>query len=186
MKSANFTLPILALFLISTFSCEKAKIKRKGVDPVFQLDSALANDEIFTTLASSKVKIPLYMDSIVPVSNVLYYTSSGDSLYLSMGTAKLQNDSLKIYLSYGTGYVGYSLDITYANRAFYAVPKYSTDVLNVQTTESKKIFTKNLIKLDRENYTSGDTVYGYADVAVKTLETGRIVGTKGYFQLKVE
>jgi len=137
----------------------------------------IPNDDIFeeeldTTLTKS--------------SGVEYVVDQSSKIDLRCRTVIL-NDTLFINLGISNGFSSEGFVILFHNKSFIVKETGQTDVVIENAPEPKqKILYQKLI-LDKENYSLGDSIYGYVDFKIEKtfLNTKTNYSGKGYFRTKI-
>lgn len=202
------------LIFILLFSCEKDESKdyMKPADLPFTLiniDNQIKNAREISEL-KKKFKTLGFIDGIgkeqkMKTTNVISVLQSGKEKPFTFSSfrcfATMENNDVKIYISYNTGLSGGGIKVLKKNEIFSIRPVMWNDIGGSEDDELFKINYQKLT-LDKQNYKIGDSIFGKLDAEIvhyfpevneefkgeKFHENEKFLKTKysGYFQTIVK
>ena len=102
----------------------------------------------------------------------------------------MHNDSLWVHISNENGFAGHGLNIKINKGKFKCTPFYFTDVIVVEEKEPEIFIEKQNVILNKDNFTIGDSLYGYVYMraTVKGLEKKGLEKkyAMGFFRTKIQ
>jgi hypothetical protein len=102
----------------------------------------------------------------------------------------MQDDSLWVHISNETGFTGHGLNIKINKGKFKCTPFYSTDLIIVGEKEPEIFIETQKVVLNKDNFTIGDSLYGYVYMraTVKGLEKNGLEKkyAMGFFRTKIQ